>query len=215
MSSPPDARAAFRLVVVTAGDAHLRFDEALALPALAFSGGATALWIRERALDDERLFALARAARTAADRSGGVVWISGRVDIARRAGLDAVQLGFRDVRPDAVSAADRMGLSVGYSAHDPLEEISIQAADHVTLAPLFATDPSLAKSPPLGVERFATLRARIARPVVALGGIDRTNAALAMRAGADGVAVLRAVARAADPSAAAAELRAIVDAALG
>ncbi len=214
MSGRPDPRTALRLVVVTPGDAHLRFDATIALAARAFAGGATAMWIRERALDDARLHDLAASVRRAADACRAAVWISGRADVAAATGLDAVQLGFVDARPEALAAERRAGLRVGYSAHDPLDASAIASADHVVLAPLFATDPALAKAPPLGTARFRELRRSIAVPVVALGGIDATNAQDAIAAGADGVAVLRAVCRTADPEAATARLRRAIDAAL-
>jgi thiamine-phosphate pyrophosphorylase len=59
------------------------------------------------------------------------------------------------------------------------------------------------------------LRARAPHlPVAAIAGIDATNAAQVIAAGADGIAVISALSLADDPQAAARELRAIVDAAL-
>ena len=54
------------------------------------------------------------------------------------------------------------------------------------------------------------LRAATRLPIVAIGGIDAGNAAAAIEAGADGVAVISAVSAAADPAAATRELRAVV-----
>jgi thiamine-phosphate pyrophosphorylase len=51
-------------------------------------------------------------------------------------------------------------------------------------------------------------------PVVGIAGIDATNAAAVIAAGADGVAVISALSRTSDPAAVAQSLRAIVDAAL-
>jgi thiamine-phosphate pyrophosphorylase len=60
-----------------------------------------------------------------------------------------------------------------------------------------------------------TFRRRAARfPLCAIAGIDASNAAGAIAAGADGIAVISALARADDPQSAARELRDIVDAAL-
>ncbi|MGH3424952.1 MAG: thiamine phosphate synthase, partial [Nocardioidaceae bacterium] len=52
-------------------------------------------------------------------------------------------------------------------------------------------------------------------PLVAIGGIDETNAASVIEAGADGVAVVSAICGAGEPQIAARRLRTVVDAALG
>ena len=70
--------------------------------------------------------------------------------------------------------------------------------------------PTKAGRPPVGVElvRFAAAHAPV--PFFAIGGIDASNVADVVAAGATRIAVVRAIAEAADPRAAAAELRAAV-----
>lgn len=161
----------------------------------ALARGATAIWLRERERDPESRRRLAIRAREATRRAGTALWIAGDVALAAEIGADAVHLGFRDPTPAVVRARCIPDLAIGYSAHDPLDRAAIEASDHVTLSPFAATGKGHPSPPPLGAERFAALRALVPRPVVALGGIDETNAALAIRAGADGVAVLRACER--------------------
>ncbi|MFG0320262.1 MAG: thiamine phosphate synthase [Planctomycetota bacterium JB042] len=193
-----------RLVCVTPGSGDVAALERLADAAL--DGGATAVWMRERDLEDADLERLARRVRA----RGGVAIVSGRAV----PGAHAVHLGFRDDPPPAWRARVGPELAIGYSAHDPLDPAAVEASDYVTLSPLFPTPKASAAPEPCGVERFAALARTIGRPVVALGGIDASNAALAIDAGAVGVAVLRAIAAADDPRAAAAALRRAVDEAL-
>jgi thiamine monophosphate synthase len=72
---------------------------------------------------------------------------------------------------------------------------------------VWATPSKLDAEPPIGVKGLAAICAAVHVPVVAIGGIDAANAAACIRAGAAGVAVIRA---ASDP-----DLRRAVDEALG
>ncbi|MEO7096769.1 MAG: thiamine phosphate synthase, partial [Polyangiales bacterium] len=104
---------------------------------------------------------------------------------------------------DAADARRLLGRPclVSRSCHDErsLAEAEDEGLDFVTLSPVHA---SPGKGEPLGVARFSSLRrAHPSLHVLALGGIDATNVDEAKRAGADGVAVIRAVLTAKDPTA--------------
>ncbi|MGH7003027.1 MAG: thiamine phosphate synthase, partial [Alphaproteobacteria bacterium] len=64
---------------------------------------------------------------------------------------------------------------------------------------------------PIGRGVVAANLKLILLPLVAFGGIDAQNVAEAVRAGADGIAVISAIMAAADPEGAARELRAVID----
>jgi thiamine-phosphate pyrophosphorylase len=92
--------------------------------------------------------------------------------------------------------------------------------DYVGLGGVFATVSKANPNPPIGLDGLtriaAILRGRAPDlPICAIAGIAAENAAEVVRAGADGVAVISALSRAADPAAAARRLRAAVDGALG
>lgn len=132
---------------------------------------------------------------------GLAVAVHDRVDVALLAGV-GIQLGERSVSPAEARAVLPPGTWIGRSCHD---ERGLRAAvdagvDAVTLSP-YAASPG--KPPPLGAARFASLvsgvRGASAVRVFALGGIDAGNVGEAARAGADGVAVVRAWLTPADP----------------
>jgi len=89
------------------------------------------------------------------------------------------------------------------------------AVDYWSIGPVYRTPTKPDAGPPIDVTGFRTL-ARLApagMPIVAIGGIDRANAAEVMRAGAHGVAVISAVFGSPDVRRAARALREAVDAA--
>jgi thiamine-phosphate diphosphorylase len=126
------------------------------------------------------------------------------VEAALALHADGVHLGRGD---GSAERALRAGLIVGRSAStlaQALEEAS--SADYLGIGPVWPTPSKLDADPPLGLEGLREICAAVDKPVVAIGGIDASNAADCIRAGAAGVAVIRA---ATDPA-----LRRAVDEAL-
>lgn len=93
---------------------------------------------------------------------------------------------------------------LGYSAHSPHEarQACQEGADYVFISPVFPT-----RKPydvvPLGLGAVRETADLVGGKVYALGGIDASNAAEAIRAGAAGVAVISAILSSSDPAAAA------------
>jgi thiamine-phosphate pyrophosphorylase len=124
------------------------------------------------------------------------------VEAALALGADGVHLGRSDSGAERARAA---GLLLGRSATTFAEAVEADA-DYLGVGPIWATPSKEDAAPPLGLDELARICAAVAAPVVAIGGVDATNAAACIRGGAAGVAVVRA---ATDPT-----LRRAVDEAL-
>ena len=125
------------------------------------------------------------------------------VEAALALGADGVHLGQAD---RGAGLARGLGLLLGRSAAT-LEQALAADADYLGAGPVWETPSKLDAEPAIGVDGLREICAAVDMPVVAIGGIDASNAADCIRAGAAGVAVIRA---ATDP-----ELRRVVDEALG
>ncbi len=184
--------------------------------AAAVAGGADWVQLRERALPASALLAWADEVAAAARAAGRAVKIlvNRRVDVALATEADGVHLGFDAMAPGPARALLGAGRLVGVSAHAPgeLAGAAAEGADYAHLAPIFAPFSKPPERPALGLAALGAARAS-GLPVLAQGGIDAARAAGAVRAGATGVAVTGAVLGAPDPRAAAAALRAALDAA--
>jgi len=110
------------------------------------------------------------------------------VEAAIELGADGVHLGQNDPGADAARAA---GLLLGRSV-STLEQALAAQADYLGAGPVWATPSKPDADPPLGVEGLRAICAAVDIPVVAIGGIDSSNAAACIDAGAAGVAVIRA-----------------------
>ena len=124
------------------------------------------------------------------------------VDAALELGADGVHLGVAD---EGAGRARSRGLLLGRSATTYAEAVEADA-DYLGVGPIWATPSKHDAAPALGVAELARICAAVRVPVIAIGGIDPSNAADCIRAGAAGVAVIRA---ASDPG-----LREAVDEAL-
>ena len=168
----------------------------------AVRGGVDIVQIREKELADGELLPRLEEAREVTRRLGAPLVVNDRPDLAVLCEADFVHVGQHDL---PVAAARAFGVSVGQSTHTPAE-IDAAEADYIGVGPVHAT-PTKEGRPPVGLElvRYAVSHAR--QPWFAIGGIDETNVADVVGAGAMRIAVVRAIGDAADPERAARTLR--------
>jgi thiamine-phosphate pyrophosphorylase len=183
-------------------------------------GGATLVQLRDKVAQTRTLVEEARTLKSALG-SGIPLIINDRVDVVLASGADGVHVGQDDM---AVEDARRLlgpnaivGLSIKTLAQ--AEAAPIDLLDYVGIGGVFATTSKNNPDPPIGVYGLARIagvfRKRAPKlPLVAIAGIDGTNAADVIDAGADGVAVISALSREASPASAAQALRGVVDAAI-
>jgi thiamine-phosphate pyrophosphorylase len=171
----------------------------------AIRGGVDIVQIREKELPDGELLSRLRVAREVTRRLGVPLVVNDRPDLAKLAEADYVHVGQADL---PVAAARAFGVRVGQSTHAPAE-IDAAEADYVGVGPVHAT-PTKEGRAAVGLElvRYAAAHAR--QPWFAIGGIDETNVADVVAAGATRIAVVRAIGDARDPERAARSLRAAV-----
>ena len=183
--------------------------------AAACAGGADAVQLRRKDGDDLDTLRLAERCRELTAAAGVLLIVDDRLDVAMAVGADGVHLGQADL-PIAVARALWPGRLVGVSTHSLAQALAAEAAgaDYLGVGPVWAT-PTKPGRPAVGLELVAAVASAVAIPWLAIGGIDAGNAASVLDAGARRLAVVRAVCAAADPAAAAGELRRIVEARTG
>jgi thiamine-phosphate pyrophosphorylase len=217
-------RAELRAALLEAG-VYLVTEESLSagrrseeIVAAALEAGVRAVQVREKDGSARRALEIAIAVRELTRRYGALLIVDDRIDIALAAGADGVHLGQDDL--PVATARLLLGDSkmVGLSITDAGQLAAPDAAeaDCLGVGAIFRTDSkadakltglALLEAARRASDAWATRSAELGRaPVVAVGGINAGNAALAARAGADTVAVIAAITAAADPGRAAAEL---------
>ena len=115
-----------------------------------------------------------------------------RADLCLAADFDGVHVGQDDLSPESVRKIIGPKRWLGVSTHNPeqLREADVTSADYLAIGPVFATTSKEKPDPVVGLEGFRRARALTRKPLVAIGGITRANAASVIEAGADSVAVI-------------------------
>lgn len=202
--------AAARLYLIVDAEPHGRSLAELVEPAL--GGGVDVVQVREKAGDDASIVAAAASIRSLCAERGALLIMNDRPELAIESGCDGVHLGQGDASVDearAVLGADGL---IGVSTHSP-EQIAAarkSSADYVAVGPVHAT-PTKPGAEPVGLELVRHAAVHAGKPFFAIGGINPDNAGGIVAAGAERLAVVRAIRDADDPRSAAQALRAIVD----
>jgi thiamine-phosphate pyrophosphorylase len=181
----------------------------------AVRGGVTLVQLRDKEAGGRALLEAARALKALLDPLAIPLIVNDRVDIALAAGAAGCHVGQSDLPDEAARALlgpERiLGLSI-----DRVEQaraLGFQDVDYVAYGTFAATTTKPDAGAPVGGAGLGAVRALTALPLIAIGGIHGGNAADAVRAGADGIAVVSAIMAAPDPVAASRELRTRIEAA--
>ena len=179
----------------------------------AVRGGVTCVQLREktgaiRAFIDEAL-----SVKAFLDSCGVPLIINDRVDVALAVGADGVHLGQSDLPLAAARSIAGPAMLIGISVESTRDAVEAQAAgaDYLGVSPVFATPTKADTAAPLGLAGLRAIREAVKIPLVAIGGLNRGNAAAAVRSGANGVAVVSAIVAADDPEQAARAIRLEID----
>ncbi len=151
--------------------------------------------IREKDVSASDLLELARqAVRAGVAR----VIINDRLDVALAAGAAGVHLGHASIPArDAVrwcrqanAPADFM---IGVSCHslEGAKEAESAGASYTYFGPIYETPSKIPFGAPHGIAELATVCTAVRIPVIAIGGVNESNAAECIKAGAAGIAAIR------------------------
>src|ERR1700761_4008314 len=124
----------------------------------------------------------------------GVLFVlNDRADFARLFGA-ALHVGQEDLPPVAARRVISDEVT-GFSTHNRLQltRADAEPVEYLSLGPIFATNSKSRPDPVAGLDGLRELRGLTKKPLVAVGGITMLNAAEALAAGADSVAVISAL----------------------
>jgi len=196
------------LVAITDG-ARGGTDEIVQRALACVRGGATMVQLRLKDANARTQVEVARALIAALPSNVPLI-MNDRADLAIAAGAAGVHVGPEDLPAAAVRRLVGPERIVGVSVGNEAEVLQAVDADYVGIGPVFATASKSDAGDAIGAELLRRLAERCARPAVAIGGIDASNAASAMVVGIAGIAVIRALFSAPNPEEAARSLRSAI-----
>ena len=183
---------------------------------LAVRGGAACVQLREKDISTRLFVEEATRIKALLAPFRVPLIINDRVDVALAAGADGVHVGQDDMPYALARRLMGPGAIIGLSVETwaDVEKAQDLDADYLGVSPVFETPTKTDTKGSWGLDGLAKIRTRLRHPLVGIGGLNSANAADAILAGADGVAVVSAVCAAPDPYKAAQELRGIIESAL-
>ncbi|MBA7622807.1 Thiamine-phosphate synthase [subsurface metagenome] len=161
----------------------------------AIEGGATAIQLREKDMESRDLCSLALSLKKLTKEKRILFIVDDRVDIAKACDADGVHLGSEDLPVKIALMLLGKKKVIGATVRDLSQALKAQreGADYLSLGPIFLTRTKKNLPPPRGLKAITQIKKKTRIPLIAIGGINRDNVASAIRAGADGAAVVSAV----------------------
>jgi thiamine-phosphate pyrophosphorylase len=178
--------------------------------AAVLGAGVDMVQLRMKGGPDARIVAVGQRFARAASAHGALFILNDRPDLVEAVDADGVHVGQDDVTVADARATVGSDRLVGLSTHSA-EQVDGAAGvpvDYIGVGPVHAT-PTKPGRPAVGLAlvRYAAARATV--PFVAIGGITPANARAVREAGAERIAVVRALTDSPDPARAARSLRSV------
>lgn len=180
----------------------------------AVQGGVSYVQIREKDISTRLFVEEAKAIKKVLEPYKVPLIINDRIDVALACGADGVHIGQDDMPYVIVRKLMGPKAIIGLSVEtwEDVEETQRLDVDYIGVSPVFPTPTKTDTKGAWGLEGLARIKAFSHHPLVAIGGINESNAADVIKAGADCIAVVSAICAAPDPIAAAKKLNDIIDA---
>ncbi len=201
--------AAARLYLIVEAEPGGRPATELVEPALA--GGVDIVQLRAKKRSDAVIVDAAMSIRDLCASHDALAILNDRPELALEADCDGVHLGQGDASVDQARAVLGGDALIGVSTHtaDQIADAGASSADYIGVGPVHAT-PTKPDAHPVGTALVHHAALHAAQPFFAIGGVNVGNVDAVVAAGAERVAVVRAICDAEDPRAAAEALRAAV-----
>jgi thiamine-phosphate pyrophosphorylase len=192
---------------------HRTVDEVVLM---ALRGGAACIQLREKHHTTRNFVEEAQRIKAIMAPFRTFLIINDRIDVALAIGADGVHIGQRDMPCEIARKLMGPHAMIGLSVEtwEDVERARTLDVDYLGVSPVFETPTKTDTRGHWGIEGLKRIRAATRLPLVAIGGLNASNARDAIRAGADSIAVVSAICAAPDPQRAALELHDIIQSAL-
>lgn len=180
-----------RLYAIVDSSAHKSTQDLLAYADELAAAGCTLMQYRNKSGNARAMLGQARELKKHLGDSVRFI-MNDRADLCLAADCDGVHVGQEDLSPESVRRIIGPDRWLGISTHNPeqLRDADLTPSDYLAIGPIFATSSKQNPDPVVGLEGVRRARQLTRKPLVAIGGITRANAASVIEAGADSVAVI-------------------------
>ncbi len=165
----------------------------------AIKGGATCIQLREKELPETEFLAEAIELKTLCARYGIPFIVNDNVEIAIKCGADGIHVGQEDMEAGDVRALAGEKMIIGVSAQNVEQALAAEGAgaDYLGVGAVFGTATKL-DAASVSLETLRNICKAVSIPVVAIGGINKSNLMELSGSGAAGAALVSAIFSAGD-----------------
>ncbi|MFZ1977797.1 MAG: thiamine phosphate synthase [Bacteroidota bacterium] len=179
----------------------------------AIKGGVSAVQLREKDCSTREYIASARRIHDILKPLNIPLIINDRIDVALAMNADGIHIGQSDMPYSDARKVMGTGAIIGLSIETMEQAFEAENldVDYLGVSPIFSTSTKTDTAAGWGIEGLKALRAQSRHTLIAIGGINSSNAAAVMEAGADGIAVVSAICASPDPEESSGQLRSIIE----
>lgn len=198
----------FRLYLVVSQNACLG-NGFISVTEAAIRGGVDLVQLREKGLETSVLVDRALELKEMLTKYNVPLIINDHLEVARQVNAYGIHVGNNDMSPSQIrsewNTCRLLGHSIEYK--EQLTSEHTANADYLGISPIFSTPTKTDTVTEWGLDGIRQIRAITAKPLVAIGNMNASNAAGVIRAGADCIAVVSAICGSENPEKAAFEIR--------
>lgn len=175
-------------------------------------GGVSIIQLREKSLNTKQFYERAIKTKSLCDQYKTPLIINDRLDIALAIEAAGLHIGQTDLPFEIARKllGENKIIGISISNQDQVIESNSTNVDYIGLSPIFSTNTKTSDlDNPLGLKGLKKIKKLSNKPIISIGGIDKTNATEIKKHGSDGIAVISAISRASNPKLATEELKSV------
>ena len=167
----------------------------------AVKGGVGIVQLRVKTLSTHEFLNLGKEIHNFLKKKGIPFIVNDRIDIALALNADGVHLGQQDMPLSIARKLIGKSKLIGISVNNLKEALEAErgGGNYIGVGPVFPTSTKPDIRTPIGIEGLRKIRERVKIPVIAIGGINKSNAKIVYSAGINGVAVVSAILSSSNP----------------
>lgn len=167
----------------------------------AILGGVDIIQLREKDISYQNYLAKSIALKKLTDKYQIPLIINDSASISNEIDCWGVHVGLSDVQPIEIASQYGHKMHIGWSLEylNQLNNEQIVATHHLGVSPIFKTPTKTNTVTPWGIQGIENLKEKTQKPLIAIGGMNRTNAKESFNAGANSIAVVSAICGSTDP----------------
>jgi hydroxymethylpyrimidine kinase/phosphomethylpyrimidine kinase/thiamine-phosphate diphosphorylase len=164
--------------------------------------GVKTIQLRIKDLQGSQLEEEIKQAVVLAKKYSATLFINDYWELAIRWGAAGIHLGQDDLQRADIHKIHQSGLYLGLSTHCYYEVAAAHRfrPSYIACGPIYPTTSKIMPFNPQGIEQLQRWRRTLHYPLVAIGGINLERLAAILKVGIEGISLISAITKAADPS---------------